>query len=650
MSGLQRPGALHGKGASVVSAERGGGAWMERHADKIRSPEEAAALVRPGHRVFVGSGAAEPQTLVEALTARTDIGDAEIIHILTLGVAPYVERQLGERFRHNAYFIGRNVRDAVAQGRADYTPIFLSEIPALFRNRRVVLDVAMISVSPPDEHGFCSYGVSTDIVKSGAESARVVIAEVNARMPRALGDSFIHVDRIDALVPTTRDILEAPQGEPSELASRIARHIVDLVEDGSTLQLGIGAIPDAVLGYLDGLKDLGIHTEMFSDGVIPLVQKGVINNAAKTLHPGKIVASFVMGSKALYDFIDDNPLVEFHPSEYTNDPFVIAKNDRMVSINGAIEVDLTGQVCADSLGELFYSGIGGQVDFTRGAARSRGGKPIIALPSTAAGDSISRIVPQLKPGAGVVTSRGDVHYIVTEFGSAYLHGHSIRERAMALIEIAHPKFRSWLVSEARARNLITPEQISIVEDSAPYPEHLEQWIELKDGSRAFMRPLRLTDESRVRDLFYRVSDYSVHHAFFRELKTEPHKKLQEMLRVDYESDMGLVVLESREDHAKMLGIAHYVRDQRSNLGDAAFLVRESWKNRGIGTALMGALTDVAQSNGLAGFTAEVRAEDGGMLRVFHKWGYQVESALVDGRYALTIRFKHAGLETDDRRR
>jgi acyl-CoA hydrolase len=359
------------------------GSWAEEHRDKVGTPEEAAALVRPGQRVFVGSGAAEPQCLVEALSARRDIGDAEIVHILTLGIAPYAEASFQNRFRHNAYFIGPNVRDAVADGRADYTPVFLSEIPALFRSRRVLIDVAFITVSPPDEHGYCSYGVSTDIVKSAAENARVVVAEVCSRMPRALGDCFIHIRDIDVLVPSDREVIEAPQGVPSELARRIAKHIAGLIEDGSTLQLGIGSIPDAVLGYLHGLKDLGVHTEMFSDGIIPLVEKGVITNAAKSLHRGKIVASFVMGSRALYDFVDDNPLVEFRPTEYTNDPFVIAKNDKMVSINSAIEVDLTGQICSDSLGELFYSGIGGQVDFTRGAARSRGGKPIIALPSTA---------------------------------------------------------------------------------------------------------------------------------------------------------------------------------------------------------------------------------------------------------------------------
>ncbi len=461
--------------------------------------------MKPGNRVFIGSGAGEPQTLVEALSQRTDLSDTEIVHILTLGVATYAEPRLGNRFRHNAYFIGPNVREAVNEGRADYTPVFLSEIPRLFRSGRVLIDTAMISVSPPDEHGYCSYGVSTDIVKAAAESARFVVAEVNERMPRTLGDCFIHAKEIDVMVPTDRPVLEAVQGEPDELSREIARHIANLVVDGATLQLGIGTIPDAVLHYLTDFKNLGVHTEMFSDGIIPLVEQGVIDNSRKTLHRGKIVASFVMGSKKLYDFIDNNPLVEFHPTEYVNDPFIIAQNDRMISINSAIEVDLTGQVCADSLGTRFYSGIGGQVDFVRGASRSKGGRPIIALPSTTDDATISRIVPTLKPGAGVVTSRGDVHYIVTEYGTAYLHGKTVRERAVALINIAHPKFRPWLMAEAKARHLVYADQIEIPMHTPSYPQDLERWIDLSDGARAFLRPLKLTDEPLLRELFYQLS-------------------------------------------------------------------------------------------------------------------------------------------------
>jgi acyl-CoA hydrolase/GNAT superfamily N-acetyltransferase len=612
--------------------------WQERYADKVATAKDALRCVRHGQRVFIGSGAAEPQTLVDELAERSDLADTEIIHILTLGVATYAEPKLGGRFRHNAYFIGPNVREAVAQGRADYTPIFLGEIPRLFKSGRVVIDVALISVSPPDDHGYCSYGVSCDIVKSAAEAAQVVIAEVNAQMPRVLGDCFIHVNDIDHLVESDRPVLEAVQGEPDELAMRIGKHIASLVEDDATLQLGIGTIPDAVLHFLGDFKNLGIHTEMFSDGVIPLVEKGVINNSEKTLHRGKMVMTFVMGSRKLYDFIDNNPMVECHPVEYTNDPFIIAQNEKMISINSAIEVDLTGQVCADSLGEMFYSGIGGQVDFVRGASRSKGGKPIIALPSTAQDENVSRIVPTLKPGAGVVTSRGDVHYIVTEFGAAYLHGKNIRERAIALIQIAHPKFRPWLLSEAKSRHLVYRDQIELPVSTPIYPEELERWVDLRDGSRLFLRPLKLTDESLLREMFYKLSPESVHYRFFQMIKALPHEKLQEFLRVDYDADMAIVGLTGQHEDASIVAIAHYSKDPRTNFADAAFLVRDDWQGKGIGTCLMNMLVDMAREHGVGGFTADVLADNAGMLRVFHKCGYPVESDLENGAYHLTIPF------------
>ena len=612
--------------------------WQERYAEKIATPEQAVAPVTHGQRVFIGSGAGEPQTLVEALSAREDLSDTEIVHILTLGVATYAEARFGERFRHNAYFIGSNVRQAVIAGRADYTPIFLSEISELFRSGRVVIDVALIEVSPPDAHGYCSYGVACDIVKAAAESARLVVAEVNAQMPRVLGDSFIHVRDIDMLVPSDRPLPEITQREPDAVSRRIGRHIAGLIPDGATLQLGIGRIPNAVLQFLGDCKDLGVHTEMFSDGIIPLIEQGVINNSQKTIHRGKIVSSFVMGSRRLYDFIDNNPLVEFHPTEYVNDPFIIAQNDKMISINAAIEVDLTGQVCSDSLGARFYSGIGGQVDFTRGAGRSKGGKPIIALPSTAENETISRIVPYLKQGAGVVTSRGDVHYVATEFGTAFLHGKNIRERALALIQIAHPKFRPWLLAEAKTQHFVYPDQIEMPVEAPPYPEKLEKWLDLKDQTRVFMRPLKLTDESLLRSMFYKLSDESVHNRFFSMIKSMPHKKLQEFLRVDYGADMALVVLTDPDESGEMVAIAHYHRDEREHFADAAFLVRDDYQGKGIGTVLMNTLVDIAIEHGVAGFTANVLLDNAGMLRIFHKCGYPVESELESGTYSLRIPF------------
>lgn len=612
--------------------------WQLNYADKVVSAKDAVQCVKHGHRVFIGSGAGEPQLLVDALASREELSDTEIIHILTLGVATYTQPRFGSRFRHNAFFIGPNVRQAVSEGRADYTPVFLSEIPNLFRTGRTVIDVALISVSPPDRHGYCSFGVSTDIVKAATESAHFVIAEVNSRMPRALGDCFIHVHDLDLLVPSDNPILELPPAQPDELAQRIGRHIANLIEDGATLQLGIGTIPDAVLYYLDEFRDLGIHTEMFSDGLIPLVEKGVVNNAEKTLHRGKIIASFVLGSQRLYDFIDNNPLIEFHPTEYVNDPFIIAQNDKMISINAAIEVDVTGQVCADSLGTMFYSGIGGQVDFVRGASRSRGGKPIIALPSTADNEVFSRIVPSLKPGAGVVTSRGDVHYVVTEYGAAYLHGKNIRERAMSLIQIAHPKFRPWLLAEAKGRHLVYPDQIELSFKTPVYPDALEHWVDVKEGRTVFVRPLKLTDESLLRDMFYKLTPESVHHRFFHIIKSMPHERLQEFLRVDYDADMALVVLTTADETAEAIGIGHYLKNPRTNFADAAFLVRDDWQGKGIGTLLMRSQLDAARERGIAGFTGDVLADNHGMLRIFHKCGYPVESVLEDGVYHLTIPF------------
>jgi acetyl-CoA hydrolase len=426
--------------------------WLEVYRKKRCSADEAVAHIRNDQTVYIHPGCAEPEQLVRAMVRQgPQLRDVKVIHLLTAGNADYVNPEMAGHFRHVAFFAGANVRRALNEGRADFIPIFLGEIETLFANDSVPVDVALIHVSPPDEHGFCSYGVGVDTTKTAAEHAGLVIAQVNPKMPRSLGDSFIHLNKIDYLVEVEDDILEHPQGQISDVAKKIGSNIADLIEDGATLQLGIGEIPDAVLYYLESKKDLGIHTEMVSDGVVNLIEKGVINNEKKTLHPGKVIVGFVLGTRKLYDFIDNNPIFEFHPSSYTNDPFIISRNDKQVAINSALEVDLTGQVCADSIGYNFYSGIGGQVDFIRGAARSKGGKPIIALPAAAKNDSLSRIVPHLKEGAGVVTSRGDVHYVVTEYGVAYLHGKTIQERCRALIKIAHPKFRDELVKFAREK-------------------------------------------------------------------------------------------------------------------------------------------------------------------------------------------------------
>jgi len=419
--------------------------WEREYKKRLKEVDEALECVQSGMRVYIQPGCAEPETLVEALMRRApELHDVEIVHMMTMGVAPYVAPEMAGHFRHNAMFIGANVRDAINEGRADYTPIYLSEIEGLFESGAMPLDVALIHVSPPDSHGFCSFGVGVDTTLTAARVARHVVAQINDNMPRTFGDSFIYVNDISAFVESSRPLCALKKAVVTDLQVAIARNVASLIEDGACLQTGIGGIPDAILPLLMDRKDLGVHSEMVSDGVIPLIEAGVLTGARKNFKPRKIILGFALGTPHLFDFVDNNPIFEFHPTAYTNDPGLIARNDNMVAINSALQVDLTGQVCSDSIGNQFYSGIGGQVDFIRGASRSRGGKPIIAISSTAKQGTISRIVPMLDPGAGVVTSRGLIRYIVTEYGVAYLHGKSIRERAKALIEIAHPGFRAEL--------------------------------------------------------------------------------------------------------------------------------------------------------------------------------------------------------------
>lgn len=435
--------------------------WYEQYKEKLRTAEQAVQLIRSRDRVYIHQGCATPEPLIDAMVARApELEGVEVVHMLTMGKATYTQPGLERSFRHNAFFMGSNVRRAVDEGRADYTPIFLSEIERLFESREIPLDVVLLQTSMPDSHGYLSLGTGIDCTLTAARCARHVIAEVNSRMPRTCGDTCLHISEISAVVETSHPLFELKTPAPDDVQQRIASHVAALIDDGSVLQLGIGGIPDAVLSALGQHRDLGIHSELVSDGVIDLIQRGVINGRRKRVHPGKVLLGFVLGSQRLFDFIDDNHAFEFRPTQYVNDPFLVAQNDNMVAINSAIEVDLTGQVCSDSIGPAPYSGFGGQVDFIRGAARSRGGKPIIALSSTACNDRVSRIAPFLKQGAGVVTSRADVHYVVTEYGAAYLHGKSLRQRAEALIGIAHPAFREELY-EAAARQGWTGDRVLV---------------------------------------------------------------------------------------------------------------------------------------------------------------------------------------------
>jgi len=426
------------------------------YSKKLTTSDEAVKKIKSGDNIVIQPGCAVPLELVRAMVRRKDeLENVTIYHILIVGELPYVDPGMEKHFKHKAFFTGANVRKAVHEGRAEFIPIFLSEVPLLFKRNIIPVDIALLNVSPPDEHGFCSYGVDVGTIKTAAEKAKIVIAQINSEMPRSLGDSFIHINKIHHIVEHTEAISELPQVDPNtseemlKIYDTIGKYTAELIEDGSTLQMGIGAIPDSVMKYLRDRKNLGIHTEMFSDGIVSLVEEGIINGEEKTIHPGKIIVGFVLGTKRVFKFIDNNPVIEFHPQEYVNDPFIIAQNKKMVAINSAIEIDITGQVCADSIGTRIFSGIGGQVDFIRGAAHSEGGKPIIALPSITKDGDVSRIVPQLNPGAGVVTSRGDVHYVITEYGVAQLFGKTLKERARELIRIAHPKFRDELTKYAK---------------------------------------------------------------------------------------------------------------------------------------------------------------------------------------------------------
>jgi acetyl-CoA hydrolase len=434
--------------------------WTTQYQSRVVTADEAVRAIQSGNRVFMTGNVSVPQKLLPALVEYAPkLTNVEVCQALSVGPADYVTPEMAGHLRVNTMFISANVRKAVQEGRADFTPVLLSEFPLLFKNKVLPLDVALVHVSPPDEHGFCSLGVEVGLTKSPAESAKIIIAEVNDQMPRTLGDSFIHVSRLSYIVPVNYPVPEFLMGSEGgdEISQKIAGHIAGLIPDGATLQLGIGAIPDAVLDFLGEKRDLGIHSEMFSDGVVRLVEKGVITNSRKTLHPGKIVVGFILGSQSLYKWAHDNPLCEFHRQEYVNDPFIIAQNEKMVAINSAIEVDITGQVCADSIGPKFYSGVGGQVDFIYGASRSKGGVPIIALPSTTTlrdGTTITRIVSMIKQGAGIVTSRNHIHYVVTEYGVADLYGKTICQRTHELIKVAHPDFRKDLEKQAKALNYI----------------------------------------------------------------------------------------------------------------------------------------------------------------------------------------------------
>jgi len=611
--------------------------WKEKYKDRIGTAGAAMKLIRPGNSVFIGTGCGQPQHLVEALVAYSShLYDVRVIHLLTMGAAPYVEDQFREKFKMNSFFVADNVRHALEKGVGHYTPIFLSEVPGEVQSGRIPIDVALILVTPPGRNGLCSLGVSVDIVKSAVGNARYVVAQVTSQMPRTMGDSFVHVNDIDMLVACDEPIIEVSVKEPDETLRKIGRNVVHLIEDGSTIECGIGRIPQALAEFLCDKKDLGIHTEMFGDWIIDLVECGAITCAKKTINRGKILASFCMGSRRLYDYIDNNPFFEFHPSEYVNDPYVISRHEKMVAINVGLEIDLTGQVCSDSLGYRFYSGIGGQVDFVRGAARSRGGKAIIVIPSTARDGTISRIVPHLAEGAGVVTTRGDVHHVVTEYGVAYLHGKSIHERTLSLINVAHPKFRNELIQAAKKQKYLQEDQIELPWDQVVYPEELERSEALRDGTEIFFRPVKPTDEPALSEMLYSLSGQSVRNRFFTHTVTFPHRDVQTLTNIDYQQDLAIIGVVPAPAGDSIVAIAQYFLDPKTQAAEVAFIVQDEWQQKGMGSFLLQYLTQIARRRGVKSFYAKVLPTNKAMLSIFHSSGYKVNTEF-DGQ-TYTVRY------------
>ncbi len=611
---------------------------------KFASGEEIFRNIHRGDRIFIHTACGEPQYLVRSLIQFVESNpkaffDAEVLHIWTLGVAPYTDEKFKHNFRHNSFFVGNNSREAVNRGMADYTPIFLSQVPDLLVRGLVPIQVALIQTSPPDEHGYMSLGISVDISKAAIEKASRVIAQVNHFMPRVHGDGFVHIEDVDFILCHDEPLLEYEAVAPDEVAHLIGKYVSRIVQDGDTIQVGYGSLPNAILANLSEKNNLGVHSELITDGVIELVKKKVIDNSRKTLNRGKTVATFCMGHKETYEYIHDNPGFEFRTIDYTNNPLTISRQQNMAAINSALEIDLTGQVTAESLGRTFYSGIGGQADFMRGAVLAPGGKSILAIQSTAEWGKVSRIVPFLREGAGVSLIRGDVHYVITEYGIAYLHGKNIRERAMELISIAHPKFRSWLVEKAKEANLIYRDQAFIPGKRGEYPEHLETYRTTPKGLSVLLRPVKMSDEPLLKDFFYSLSDRSLYRRFISVRKDLPHERLQEFVIIDYTKEMVILASVKEAETEKVVGVGQYGINQNSHSAEVALAVRDGNQNQGVGTTLLSYLTYLAKREGLLGFTAEVLVENKPMLHLFEKMGFDIQKTTAEGVYELRMAFR-----------
>ena len=582
--------------------------------------DDWARYIKSGDRIFFGSFGGCPHTLIGKFLEQSHrFSDIEIVHLLTLGDAPWTAPEYSDSLRLNSFFLGPNTRDVVNAGGADFSPCYLSEIPKIFADKTLPVDVAFVMVSPPDAQGYCSLGVSVDISLGAVRSARKVIAQINPRMPRTFGESFVHVNEIDAFLEASEELQESPRIEAhSRAAALVGRYCSLLVEDGACIQAGIGRVPNAVLRALRNRNDLGVHTETVGDGIMELIKNGNVTNARKVLNRGKTVGTFALGTRALYDFIHENPHVELHPSDYTNSPLVIARNPGHVSINSALEVDLTGQVASDSIGMRFYSGIGGQVDFIRGAGMSAGGRPIIALESTAKGGTVSRIAANLSAGSGVVTTRGDVHYIVTEYGIATMRGRSVRERALELIRIAHPKFRDELLDRARERGLVPK--------AAPSVKQVPELDDAGDTERIvigelklFLRPLRTSDHRRLQEFFYSHNEDTLLQRYRTIPRAMTVTRAYQMVGVDQTKDLALGIFSRQGPREVIHGVGRFYRD--GDEAEVAFVTGESVRGRGIGTLLCTRLIQVAAARGIRRLKAYVRTDNGAMRHMLEKRGF-----------------------------
>lgn len=605
--------------------------------EKITTPEDALSVVRPGDRIFVGSACATPRILIQALEGlKTNLDDVQLFHFLTDGAIRHKGAVPETRFKHKVFFVGMDTREAVKQGQADYTPISIAQVPNLIENGGITVDVALVQTTMPDEHGFVSLGVSVDITKAAIEKARTVIAELNPNMPVTLGDTFIPVDQIDHMIVVDTPVIEYLHPPVDAVAEQIARYVARIIEDGSTLQIGLGRIPNEMLKYLSNRRNLGIHSDVITEPIVDLIEKGIITGNAKSIHKGQIVASYCMGTHSLYNLIDGNPMFSFHPIDYVCKASVISSNNKLVSVTQAFAVDLTGQICADQFEGEFYSGVSTQPEFLQGAAHSPGGKPIICLSSTTENGKESRIRPLLLEGEGVTIPRSDVHYIITEYGIAYLFGKSIRERALSLIEIAHPSFRSWLLDEAKRLGYVRPDQV--LKSKVAYPAEEERKMVLKNGEKVLIRPSKASDVQGLQNIFYNLTPNDIYTRFFTCLKSLSVSKAEHLCNVDYENEMAFMAVSGEREKDFIVGSSCYYVDPSTNLADVAYMILPEWQGVGLGTALQQRMIEYAKSKKLRGFKADILAENVKMLRLAQGGLPNVSISKSDSDYEVIMLF------------